>query len=66
MFSLKIKLVRFAHNLSRASLREPQGLTTKSWDWNDGTMEYWNIGSLLHQVRIIQKSNEKRDSFTVS
>ena len=34
-----IKLVRFAHNQSRASLREPQSLTTRSCDWNDGTME---------------------------
>ena len=33
-----IKLVRFTHNLSRASLREPQSLTTRSCDWNDGTI----------------------------
>ena len=30
------KLVRFAYNLSRTSLREPQSLTTRSCDWNDG------------------------------
>ena len=32
---LKNKLVRFAHNLSRASM---------SCDWNDGILEYWNDG----------------------
>ena len=30
-------LVRFAHNLSRAS---------RSCDWNNGTMEWWNIGTI--------------------
>jgi hypothetical protein len=39
----RIKLVCFAHNLSRASLREPQGLTTES---NDKVvrLEHWFEG----------------------
>ena len=45
-YQTRHKLVRFAHNLSRASLREPQSLTTRSCDWNDGTMEWWNIGTI--------------------
>jgi len=27
-----------------SSLREPQDLTTRSCDWNDGVLELWNDG----------------------
>ena len=30
----------FAHNLSRASLREPQSLTTRSSDWNRHSLKF--------------------------
>jgi hypothetical protein len=38
---MPMNLVCFAHNLLRASM---------SCDWNDGMMEYWNIGSFLHRI----------------